>query len=65
MAGVPSVTICTDSFRETSRAMAAIWGAADYRVMFTKHPVAGLSRQQLTARVDQLIEEVEAVLTGK
>ena len=64
-AGIPSVTICTDSFRETSSAMAAMWGAADYSVVFTEHPVAGLSWPQLTARVDQLIEEVEAILTGK
>ena len=63
-AGVPSVTICTDAFVETSRGMAKMWAAPDYPVIFTEHPVASLSREQLRARAEGMMGQIVSILTG-
>ena len=63
-AGVPSVTICTDAFVQTSRAMAKMWAAPDYPVIFTQHPVASLTREQLRARAEQMLGQIVSILTG-
>jgi len=63
-AGIPSVTICTDSFIQTSEAMARMWGVPEYPTIFTEHPIAGLSKKQLRARAEEIIDKVVAILTG-
>tara|TARA_B100000949_G_C14021032_1_gene341292 strand:+ start:71 stop:319 length:249 start_codon:yes stop_codon:yes gene_type:complete len=63
-AGTPSVTICTDAFVQTSRAMASAWGTPDYPVVFTRHPVGLLARDQLKARGEEMIDEIVSILTG-
>ena len=64
-AGTPSVTICTDSFIETSKSMAAMWGASGYPVIFTPHPIAGLNQGQLRAAADEIFDLIVTILTGK
>jgi hypothetical protein len=64
-AGKPAVTICTDSFIETSHAMAEMWGAPDFPLIFTPHPIAHLSREQLRQRAEAMLDEMVAILTGK
>ena len=63
-AGTPTVTICTDAFTETSKAMAAMWGAPDYPVVITPHPIARLTKAQLEERCDRIIDQVVSILTG-
>lgn len=63
-AGVPAITICTDIFVETSHAMAAMWGAAVYPVVFTPHPIHHLSRTQLRARAEEMLTQIERILTS-
>jgi hypothetical protein len=63
-AGTPSVTICTDAFVETSRAMARMWGRSDYPVIFTKHPIASLTREELQARAEGMVGQIVSILTG-
>ena len=62
-AGVPSATICTDAFVETSEAMAAMWGAADYPVIFIEHPLEGLDKAQLRARAEAMLDRIVAIVT--
>jgi hypothetical protein len=62
-AGIPTVTICTDIFVETSRAMAQMWGAPDYPLIFTEHPISHLTRQQLRQRAEQMMEQIVTILT--
>ena len=62
-AGVPSATICTDAFVETSRAMAAMWGAPDYPVIFTEHPIDTLDKEQLRARAEAMLAQIVAIVT--
>jgi hypothetical protein len=63
-AGIPAVTICTDIFAETSRATASMWGAPDYPIIFTQHPISHLTREQLRARAEAMLEQIVTILTG-
>ncbi len=62
-AGIPAVTICTDIFIETSRAMAQMWGAPDYPLIFTEHPISHLTREQLRQRAEEMMDQVVTILT--
>ena len=62
-AGVPSATICTDAFVETSRAMASMWGAPDYPVIFTEHPIDTLDKGQLRDRAEAMLAQIVAIVT--
>ena len=61
-AGIPSVTICTDIFEVTARSMAQMWGAPAYPVVLTPHPIAELTREQLRARAEDMLAEMESIL---
>jgi hypothetical protein len=63
-AGIPAVTICTDIFVETSRAMASMWGAPEYPMVFTAHPINHLTREQLRGRAEDMLDRIVAILTG-
>ncbi len=63
-AGVPSVTICTDIFEITARSMAEMWGAPAYPIVLTEHPIAELTREQLRARAEDMLPEMETILLG-
>ena len=63
-AGIPAVTICTDIFAETARAMTSMWGAPDYPIIFTQHPISHLTREQLRARAEAMLEQIVTILTG-
>jgi hypothetical protein len=63
-AGIPAVTICTDIFIKTSNAMASMWGAQDYPLIFTKHPISHLTREQLRVRAEEMLAQVVSILTG-
>ena len=63
-AGKPAVTICTDIFIETSRAMADMWDAPDFPLIFTPHPIANLTHDQLRERAEGMLDEIVAILTG-
>ncbi len=62
-AGIPAVTICTDIFVETSRAMAQMWGAPDYPLIFTEHPISHLTREQLRQRAEEMMDQIVTILT--
>ena len=62
-AGKPAVTICTDIFIETSKAMADMWDAPDFPMIFTQHPIANLTRAQLRERAEGMLDEIVTILT--
>ncbi|MCH8309722.1 MAG: hypothetical protein IIB17_04405 [Chloroflexi bacterium] len=62
--GIPSITICTDIFEITSRAMAEMWGAKEYPVIYTEHPISELTREQLRQRAEDMLPQMEAILVG-
>ena len=63
-AGVPAAVICTDKFQATAMAMAEVWGAARFPMVFTEHPIGTLDRSAIKARAVELLAPVVAVLTG-
>ena len=62
--GTPSITICTDIFELTSRSMAEMWGAKEYPIIYTKHPISELTREQLRQRAEEMLPQMEAILVG-
>ena len=63
-AGIPAAVICTDRFEVTAKGMAETWGAPDFPVIYTNHPVGTLDRDGVKERAGQLADPVVAVLTG-
>ena len=43
--------------------MATMWGAADYPIIFTGHPIAALTKAQLRQRAEAVIGQIVSVLT--
>jgi hypothetical protein len=44
--------------------MAEMWGAKEYPVIYTEHPISELSREQLRQRAEEFLPQLEAILTG-
>jgi hypothetical protein len=63
-AGVPAAVICSDAFRVSADAMAALQGARGYRYVCTPHPVAPLDAAGVRERARLALPELVALLTG-
>jgi len=61
-AGVPAVSICTDSFLAPAQAMAEAYGFPGYEFVTVPHPLASLDDQQIQARVTDVLPEVLRIL---
>jgi hypothetical protein len=65
-AGVPSVSIVTDVFEVTGRAMAEQWGLPYYRFLAMPHPIANLTEAELDQRAREIAPEVvKLILQGQ
>ncbi|ETW99083.1 MAG: hypothetical protein ETSY1_16255 [Candidatus Entotheonella factor] len=45
--------------------MAAMWGAPAFPIIFTQHPIAYLTPEQLRERAEEMIDQIEAILMGR
>jgi hypothetical protein len=61
-AGLPAVSICTDAFEVTARAMAGVYGFPGFEFVTVPHPVASLSAEQIRDRVRDVMPEVVRIL---
>jgi hypothetical protein len=61
-AGVPAVSICTDSFLVSARAMAEAYGFGGFEFVAVPHPIASLDEAQIQARVRDLLPELLRIL---
>lgn len=61
-AGIPTASICSDSFLPSGRAMAEVQGYADYDFVTVEHPVASLDADQLTGRAQEALPQVLRIL---
>jgi hypothetical protein len=61
-AGVPSVSIVTDLFEVTGRAMAEQWGLPYYKFLVLAHPTANLTEAELDQRARVITPEVVKLL---
>ena len=48
----------------TARAMASLWGAPEYPIIFTPHPISNLTRAQLRTRAAAMLEQIVSIVTG-
>lgn len=58
----PAAVVCTDVFRATADAMAAVQGAPGYRYATVAHPMAGLSPDEVRSRAEEVAGEVASLL---
>jgi hypothetical protein len=63
-AGIPAVVVCTDAFRVTADAMAALQGSPGYHYVQIQHPVAALGPDELRQRAIAALPEIVATLTS-
>jgi hypothetical protein len=61
-AGVPAVSICTDPFALTARAMANAYGFPGFEYVSIPHPVASLSEEQIRSRVRDMMPDLLRIL---
>jgi hypothetical protein len=62
--GTPTSVVCTESFKATADAMAALKGAPGYRYATCEHPVAGLDAAAIHERVESVLEDVVGLVTS-
>jgi hypothetical protein len=61
-AGVPAVSIVSDSFLVSGRAMAEVQGFGGYEFVAVRHPVASLDAARLRDRVQLVLPDVLRIL---
>jgi hypothetical protein len=61
-AGVPAVSICTDSFVAPARAMAKVYGFPGYEFVTVPHPLASLDQAQIEERAADVLPGVLRIL---
>jgi hypothetical protein len=61
-AGVPAVSICTDSFLLPARAMAEAYGFPGFEFATVPHPIASLDQAQIEARARGVLPGVLRIL---
>jgi hypothetical protein len=62
-AGVPAVSICTDSFRIPAQAMAKAYGFPGFEFATVPHPIASLDEAQIQARARDVLPAVLRILS--
>lgn len=60
--GLPAAVICSDAFRGSADAIAALRGAPGYQYATTPHPVAVLAPDQVRQRAAAVLPDVVALL---
>jgi hypothetical protein len=61
-AGVPAVSICSDAFIASAKAMARVYGRPDYEFVQVQHPVSYLDEAQLRDRAQTIVPEILRIL---
>jgi len=61
---VPAISICTDAFQVTAKAMADVYGRPEFEFVVIPHPIASLGVAEIEANVREVIPEVLRILEG-
>lgn len=61
-AGIPSVSVCTTSFKITADAMARNLGFPGYQYVMLQHPIASRTEKEIDELVHAAIAEILRVL---
>ncbi|OGP90004.1 MAG: hypothetical protein A2156_01395 [Deltaproteobacteria bacterium RBG_16_48_10] len=63
---LPAVSIITDGFIETARAIAQSWGVPDYKFLTIPHPISNLTSEELDQRAREVTPRiVDFLLKGQ
>ena len=62
--GKPTVTICTNIFEPLARITSKSLGMPSLCLVVTTHPIGGLKPGEVTAKANDIIEEIITSLTG-
>ena len=60
--GKPTISICSDRFLNFARELAKSHGAEDLNILSIKHPVAGLSKEEIEEKTLQIIPSLKYIL---
>lgn len=44
--------------------MAKMWGEPNYPVIYTAHPIASLTEDELRSRAESIVDQIVYILTG-
>lgn len=61
-AGIPTVSITSDSFAMSGQAMASVQGFPGFQFVMVQHPVASLDAEHIRGRADQALPEALRIL---
>jgi hypothetical protein len=61
-AGIPTVSICSDSFAMSGAAMARVQGFPGFEFVTVAHPVASLDKDGIQQRAEQVLPDVMRIL---
>ncbi|MBE2899893.1 hypothetical protein DNK57_03535 [Methanothermobacter thermautotrophicus] len=56
--GVPTISICSDRFREYAEKLAAAHGMPDLRIVEIEHPIAGLESEDILRKARKIIPSI-------
>lgn len=62
MRNIPSASIVTHLFLNTSKAMSKQWGDPDYKFLVMEHPIANLPEDKLQERAEKILPDVVQLL---
>ncbi|NDK32574.1 UGSC family (seleno)protein [Nesterenkonia haasae] len=60
-AGIPAVSICSESFLMSGQAMAKVQGFSGYDFLAAAHPISSLNAQELKQRAKDLVPGIERI----
>ena len=61
--GIPAVSLVTDVFTNTGRAMAQLMGVPDFPFVLVEHPLSSLRPEEIRRRAQRAAPEVRRLLT--
>jgi hypothetical protein len=61
-AGIPAVSICTDAFSASARAMARVLGFPGFEYVAVPHPIASRTEKEIAEMVRAALPEIVRIL---
>jgi len=60
--GIPTISICSDRFSTFAHELAKSHGAEDLRILSVKHPVSGLSTEEIRFKTLTILPDLKHIL---
>lgn len=63
--GIPTVSVHTEVFMNSAEAHALAFGRPDLQAVGIRHPIAGLTPQEVDGRAEEVIDDIVGLITGR